>query len=265
MGKTFPIFENDKINCLICRYNYLDNIGVIFMYYNWDNWYKIILDDFSFKEEDDIESAKYLNENVSKYDVSHIDFKNQCIIFGAGPSIKKHIRYLKSNVNLKEYTLIAADGTTKALLEESIFPDIIVTDLDGDMDSILKSNKSGSILYVHAHGDNIDKLRKYLDKLEKVVPTCQCKPFDKLENYGGFTDGDRAVHIAIYALNVKKIILAGMDFGNIITHYSRPEIGVEIKEADEFKKKKLHYAEKLINLLKKENLQIEFINLSDSI
>ena len=26
-----------------------------------------------------------------------------------------------------------------------------------------KSNKSGSILYVHAHGDNIDKLRKYLE------------------------------------------------------------------------------------------------------
>ena len=40
---------------------------------------------------------------------------------------------------------------------------------------------------------------------------------------------------------------------------------LEIKEADEFKKKKLYYAEKLINLLKKENLQIEFINLSDSI
>ena len=30
----------------------------------------------------------------------------------------------------------------KALLEEDIVPDIIVSDLDGDMDSILKSNDS---------------------------------------------------------------------------------------------------------------------------
>lgn len=235
------------------------------MYNNWDEWYKIILDDFSFKQEDDIKSAEFLNERVSKFDVSHIDFKNQSIIFGAGPSIKKHLAFLKSNVNLKDYTLIAADGTTKALLEESIIPDIIVTDLDGDMDSIIESNKLGSILYVHAHGDNLDKLKKYIDKLDKVVPTCQCKSFGNLENFGGFTDGDRAVHIAVYSIGVKKIILAGMDFGNIITNYSRPEIGVEFKEADTFKKKKLCYAKKLIDSLKKENLQIEFVNLCDSI
>ncbi|MBE6486249.1 MAG: DUF115 domain-containing protein [Methanosphaera stadtmanae] len=235
------------------------------MYNNWDKWYKIILDDFSFKEEDDIESARYLNEKVSKFDMSHIDFKHQCIVFGAGPSIKKHIAYLKRNVNLKDYTLIAADGTTKALLEESIVPDIIVTDLDGDIESIFKSNKLGSILYVHAHGDNLDKLKSYLDELNKVVPTCQCRSFGNLENYGGFTDGDRAVHIAVYALKVEKIILAGMDFGNIITNYSRPEIGVEFKVADSFKKKKLCYAKKLIDNLKKENFQIEFINLCDSI
>lgn len=235
------------------------------MYNNWDKWYKIILDDFSFNEEDDIKSAEFLNERVSKFDVSHIDFRNQCIVFGAGPSIKKHLAFLKSNVNLEDYTLIAADGATKALVEESIIPDIIVTDLDGDMDSIAESNKLGSILYVHAHGDNLDKLKEFIDRLDKVVPTCQCKSFGKLENFGGFTDGDRAVHIAVYSLGAKKIILAGMDFGTIITNYSRPEIGVEFKEADAFKKKKLCYAEKLIDSIKKENIQIEFINLCDSI
>ncbi len=235
------------------------------MYNDWEKWYKVILDDFSFDENDDIASAKYLDEKVSKFDLSHIVFKDKCIVFGAGPSIKKHISYLKSNTNLKDYTLIAADGSTKALLEENIIPDIIVTDLDGDMDCIIESNKRGSILFVHAHGDNMDKLKRFLDELEKVVPTCQCKAFGKLENYGGFTDGDRAVHLAVYALNVKKIVLAGMDFGNIVTNYSRPEIGVEFQEADSFKKKKLCYAKKLIESLKKENLQIEFVNLCDSI
>lgn len=235
------------------------------MYNDWDKWYDIILDDFSFDENDDILSAIYLNENISKFDLSHIDFKDKCIVFGAGPSIKKHIHYLKSNSNLKDYTLIAADGTTKALIEEGIIPDIIVTDLDGDMESIFTSNKKGSILFVHAHGDNMDKLKKYLDKLERVVPTCQCKAFGNLENYGGFTDGDRAVHIAVFGLCMKKIVLAGMDFGDVVTNYSRPEIGVELQEADDFKKKKLSYAKKLIESLKKENVQIEFVNLCDSI
>lgn len=235
------------------------------MYNDWDKWYEIILEDFSFDEKDDILSAEYLNEKVSKFNLSHMDFKDRCIVFGAGPSIKKHISYLKSNFNLDEYTLIAADGSTRALLEEDVFPDIIVTDLDGDMDSIIESNRKKSLLFVHAHGDNMDRLKTYLDKLEKVVPTCQCRAFGSLENYGGFTDGDRAVHIAVYLLKVKKIILAGMDFGSVVTKYSRPEIGVELQEADDFKKKKLFYAKKLIESLKKENLQIEFVDLCDSI
>ena len=236
------------------------------MYNNWDKWYDVIVDDFSFNKVDDYCSAKILNEKISiigKYDVSHIEWPMQSIIFGAGPSIKKHIRFIKNNVDFKKYVLIAADGATTALLEEDIIPDIIVTDLDGNMDHIIESNKLGSIVYVHAHGDNIELINKYFDKLDKIIPTCQCKHFGLLENYGGFTDGDRATHIAVYALNSKKIILAGMDFGKIITNYSRPEIGVKLQRADNFKEKKLVYAERLIDSLKKENVQIEFINLND--
>lgn len=238
------------------------------MYNNWDKWYSIILDDFSFSMDDDILSAKVMNEKIEKigkFDMSQMDLPHQAIIFGAGPSIKKHIDYLKSNVVLEDYVLIAADGATSALLEENIIPDIIVTDLDGNMVDIFWSNNHGSVLYVHAHGDNIEKIETYLEKLDKIIPTCQCKSFGNLENYGGFTDGDRAVHIAAYSLHSQKIILAGMDFGDIITNYSRPEIGVSFQKADFFKKKKLSYAEKLIDSLKKENVQIEFINLNNSI
>ncbi|RAP47314.1 MAG: 6-hydroxymethyl-7,8-dihydropterin pyrophosphokinase [Methanosphaera sp. rholeuAM6] len=235
---------------------------------NWENWYDLILDDFSFSKSDDELSARVLNEKINKkgkFDISHIHFPHQCIIFGAGPSIKRHIAYLKSTVNLDKYILIAADGATTALLEEGIIPDIIVTDLDGNMNDIILSNREGSIVYVHAHGDNIEKIEKYMDKLDKIIPTCQCKSFGNLENYGGFTDGDRAVHIALYSLNVNRIILAGMDFGDTVTHYSRPEINSEMERADDFKKKKLEYAQKLINSLKKENVHIEFIDLNDSI
>lgn len=231
---------------------------------DWDRYYEVILDDFSFSRSDDELSAEILNDKIGKtekFNIVHVDFPHQCIVFGAGPSIKKHIDYIKHNLVLEDYILIAADGATTALLEEEIIPHIIVTDLDGKMEDIIKSNRLGSILYVHAHGDNIDKIEKYFDKLDKIIPTCQCKAFGQLENYGGFTDGDRAAHIAVYALKVHKIILAGMDFGNVITKYSRPEIEKDIDNADEFKKKKLCYAQKLMESLKKENVQVEFIYL----
>lgn len=69
------------------------------------------------------------------------------------------------------------------------------------------------------------------------------------------------MHIALYDLKIKDITLAGMDFGNIITNYSRPEIEVELKEADDIKKLKLVYAKKLIESLKLENENIKINNL----
>ncbi|OED29531.1 6-hydroxymethylpterin diphosphokinase MptE-like protein [Methanosphaera sp. WGK6] len=235
-------------------------------YNNWDKWYDLICDDFNFNKKNDEYAADFLNNMImkkGKHDITHHYLPDKCIVFGAGPSIKKHIQLIKQEFNLKDYTLIAADGATEALLEENIIPTIIATDLDGNINSIQESNKKGSILYVHAHGDNLDNLKKYVPLLENIIPTTQSKPKELLENYGGFTDGDRAVHIAVYALAMKEIIMAGMDFGDIITRYSRPEINSQVGKADDFKKLKLSYAEKLINSLKKENFQVKFINLLD--
>ncbi len=237
-------------------------------YNNWNKWYQKILFDFKFSQDDDEKSANILNkiiEKKGKFNIENIDVLEEGIVFGAGPSIKKHIDYIKNNYNLKNYTLIAADGATTALLEENIIPDIIVTDLDGNIDSIIEANQKGSILYVHAHGDNIDKIKTYIDDLKNIIPTTQSEKHDLLENYGGFTDGDRAVHIGVYALNLSKIIMAGMDFGNIITNYSRPEINTSLKKADKFKELKLKYAEELITSLKNENPKIQIINLIDYI
>ncbi|WP_304125170.1 6-hydroxymethylpterin diphosphokinase MptE-like protein [Methanosphaera cuniculi] len=238
----------------MCRYN------------NWDKWYVKILDDFNFSMKEDIKSANLLNELImkkGKFNIDDMDVKKQAIIFGAGPSIKKHITYLKENFKLDDYTLIAADGTTEALMEEDIIPDIIVTDLDGKITPIKNANHKGSILYVHAHGDNIDKIQKHVKNLENIIPTTQAKPTGLLENYGGFTDGDRAVHIAIYALGINDITMAGMDFGTIVTRYSRPNILTPQAETDEFKEKKLDYASKLIKSLSDNNKDVKIVNLVD--
>ncbi len=233
----------------------------------WIGWYEKILEDFKFDPIADMEAAEYLNdflkehENI-KVDVDDLPHNDKFIIFGAGPSIKEHLKLLKEDFDLGVFTLVAADGATSALLEESILPDIIVTDLDGAMDDIIRANKAGSFIVVHAHGNNLERLRVYLPKLRNILGTTQTPPIGDLHNFGGFTDGDRAVFLAV-ELGAKLIILAGMDFGDIITRYSRPQISEMTRKADEIKKLKLEYAKKLIDWII-ENEDVKIYNLVES-
>ncbi|BAP60744.1 hypothetical protein MMKA1_06270 [Methanococcus maripaludis KA1] len=222
---------------------------------SWECYYNQILDDFGYGSAEDLKSAEILEEIIKKFknnvDLNEISKKileKEVYIFGAGPSLKKHVLKLKESIE-SNITIIAADGATKALLEEDIVPDIIVSDLDGDIDSILKSNDLGSIVVAHAHGDNIDKLEKYIKLLKNIVGSTQFpKKFEFLINYGGFTDGDRCCFLA-EEFGAKKIILCGMDFGIYVTKYSRPNIEKDIELADEIKVKKLKYAEMFVNWL----------------
>ncbi|GAA5818156.1 MAG: 2-amino-4-hydroxy-6-hydroxymethyldihydropteridine diphosphokinase [Methanobrevibacter sp. CfCl-M3] len=172
------------------------------------------------------------------------------MVFGAGPSIKKHVKYLKThNKKFNDYTIIVADGAISALLEEDIVPEIIVTDLDGKIDDLLIANSKGTIFVIHGHGNNIDLIKKYTNSFNKVLGTTQSIPLENIYNFGGFTDGDRAVFLA-ESLGAKKIVLGGMDFGKYVTSYSRPNIKKNVEIADDIKIKKLEYGEKLVNWIK---------------
>ena len=138
--------------------------------------------------------------------------------------------------------MVAADGATTALIEERLSPDIVATDLDGNIDDILLANIRGANIAIHAHGDNIDKIASLTSFFNNVLGTTQAQPVGNLYNFGGFTDGDRAMFLAV-ALGASEMTLAGMDFGDIVTRYSRPNIETDLAEADDFKKKKLKYAE----------------------
>lgn len=111
----------------------------------WLEWYGKILDDFGFSRKADEESASYLESFLREHGcpgpesltVPSPDF----IVFGAGPSLRKHVKRFKEvrgNV-----TIVAADGATTALLEEGLIPHIIVTDLDGRMEDIIEANRRG--------------------------------------------------------------------------------------------------------------------------
>ena len=234
----------------------------------WEKYYKEILDDFGFSREGDEASAKLLDEILSTEgcltlnDLADIvGFSDKFIVFGAGPSIKEHVEMLKNDYDLKDYVLVAADGATTALIEQKLVPDIVATDLDGNIDDILLANIRGANIVIHAHGDNIDRIASLSSFFNNVLGTTQAQPVGNLYNFGGFTDGDRAIFLAV-ALGASEITLAGMDFGDIVTRYSRPNLSSDLSEADDFKKKKLMYAEKFTNWIV-ENEDVKLINLKE--
>ena len=155
--------------------------------------------------------------------------------------------------------MVAADGATTALIEERIAPDIVVTDLDGNLDDILLADLRGANIVVHAHGDNLDRIVQITPYFTNVLGTTQAQPVGNIYNFGGFTDGDRAIFLTV-ALGASEVTLAGMDFGEIVTKYSRPNLPDILGAADEIKRKKLEYAEKLTNWII-ENEKVEIINL----
>ena len=232
----------------------------------WERYYKEILDDFGFSRSDDENSAKVLDEILSEEGCLTLDdlaqivgFSDKYIVFGAGPSLKEHIIQLKENYDLKDYVLISADGATTALIEERLSPDIVATDLDGNLDDILLANIRGANIVVHAHGDNLDQVVKFTPFFNNVLGTTQAQPVGNVYNFGGFTDGDRAIFLAV-ALGASEITLAGMDFGDVVTKYSRPNLPTDLADADDFKRKKLMYAERFTDWII-ENENVDVINM----
>jgi uncharacterized Rossmann fold enzyme len=72
-------------------------------------------------------------------------------------------------------------------------------------------------------------------------------PVENVHNFGGFTDGDRCVFLA-EEFGAKKIVLVGMEFGNIIGKYSKGKV----KNA-ELKKQKMRAGRQLLEMLAKQS------------
>jgi 2-amino-4-hydroxy-6-hydroxymethyldihydropteridine diphosphokinase len=108
--------------------------------------------------------------------------------------------------------VIAADGATATCLDAGIVPTVIVTDLDGPVPAEVAANRRGSVVVIHAHGDNQPALREWVGQFPgEVVGSWAGPPRPDLLNVGGFTDGDRAAYLADH-LGAEKILLWGFDF-----------------------------------------------------
>ena len=206
----------------------------------WEKRYFTILKEMNYSEKKDKESALILDSILKKTDsiekIREIIQGKTVFVIGSGPSLSIAIPKLKK---LKKSIKIAADSSLEPLIDNGIIPDIIVTDLDGNEDTIKKISKTKSIFVIHAHGDNIEKLQM-VKKMKNCVGTTQTNPFNKIQNFGGFTDGDRGVFLASH-FDAKKIILFGMDFGNQVGKFSNT------KRSDrEIKLKKLEIGKDLL-------------------
>lgn len=203
----------------------------------WEPTYNDIMYDFGFNKYDDEVSVRTLkavtlNANLILDDDLHNIIMPEVTVFGDSSNLEDDVSKLTP-----VGTFIAAGSATKRMLEMGFKPDIIVTDLDGDIQSQAKANNNGAIALLHAHGDNADLIRQYAHLFKgQIILTTQSKPDRTVYNYGGFTDGDRAVCLA-RSFGARKIHLVGFDFEN-------PNLK---KGSDpEMKKKKLKWAKKII-------------------
>jgi len=201
---------------------------------NWEPVYLEILEDFGFSLASDEEAAELLQDLLCD--------RGQCmsmarakisgrvaIVCGNAPGLERELEGLQ----VKDAAFVAADGATGVLLKKGIVPEIVVTDLDSPFGAILEANQRGSIVVVHAHGDNLDALKRCVPQLSNIIGTVQCRPPEGLYNFGGFTDGDRCVFLA-RELGAAFIQLLGFDFEDL--------------SVTPRKRKKLAWAKKLIDL-----------------
>ncbi|MDX1596077.1 MAG: 6-hydroxymethylpterin diphosphokinase MptE-like protein [Nitrosopumilaceae archaeon] len=186
----------------------------------WNEKYSEILKEFGYNRTTDNKSAKLLNSILDKpisEKTLQNKIKNQTVfVVGSGYSLYKSYNALRK---FKDKTIIAADSSLESLLQNKITPDIVVTDLDGSIQSLKQLAKTKTIFVVHAHADNITKI-PFVTNFKNCIGTTQSNPIGRIKNFGGFTDGDRAVFLASY-FQAKKIILFGMDFGKRISRISK--------------------------------------------
>lgn len=111
-------------------------------------------------------------------------------------------------------------------------PHLIVTDLDGNLNKILEYFHSGSILCIHAHGDNINQMASFMPMVgSSFIGTSQVPEERSLINIEGFTDGDRAVIMAD-RLGAKTIRLDGFNFSEPVAKKNSTDKNLKLKYAE---------------------------------
>jgi len=205
----------------------------------WEPIYERILADFGFDRSGDEEAARLLSGMLTASNTASLSELKTTIsgkpvlVCGNAPKLRAEL----SEIDLSSFVIIAADGAAAVLMDLGRVPEVICTDLDGnseaDIEKEILACEKGALVLIHAHGDNTDKLEKYVSRFQRFIATTQAEPFDRVHNFGGFSDGDRCVFVA-KEFGAASIRLAGFDF--------------EDPGVSPIKKKKLVWAKELIEM-----------------
>lgn len=185
----------------------------------WFSVYRVIknkLPGLSFNKDQDaadlLSNILQRRMNVVKFHELILRFKDYGEVFVIGCSEEALDEVERNIKGIKKGLIIAADGAASLLTEFNIVPQVVVTDLDGDLEDLTYLSKKGSVLVIHAHGDNIYRIEDAVPKFEgPLIGSTQVEPRPYVYNFGGFTDGDRAVYVA-YHLGFRVVNLVGFNF-----------------------------------------------------
>jgi len=198
---------------------------------DWEPHYREILEYFGFDRAADEEAARVLSSLMTRdnlHSLAALTNGNDVTVCGNAPKLKDEIGKISGIV-------FAADAAAEVLDRNGIHPAAIFTDLDGATDRFVELNREGTIVVIHAHGDNIPLLKHWVPRFTgPVVATTQSAPLKNVHNFGGFTDGDRAV-FAAEEFGASRITLVGFDLDD--------------RNVEPMKRGKLHWARKLLALI----------------
>lgn len=193
--------------------------------FGWPARFDAIRHEFGFSQREDERAARELARRLreSPYDVPGVLWEAErrlrgfpVVVLGAADEAARGLQR-----SPKERILVTADGATTAAREVGRVPDVVVTDLDGDLDDEAWAAQEGALVFVHAHGDNQARVEQELSRFppDRVAGTCQIDPPLPLLNPGGFTDGDRACHLAAYFGSLD-LLLVGFDYSGRVGRYT---------------------------------------------
>ncbi len=181
-------------------------------YSEWEPIYRELCADFGYDPAEDSMSVRVLKAVTMNSDLCDEEailplIKETVTVIGDSPGLEED---LKSHV--PEGTILCSGSAVLRLLRAGYKPDIVVTDLDGNINAQLEASSEGAVTLILAHGDNTDLVRTYAPLFTgPVILTTQGPPENTVFNYGGFTDGDRCVCLA-REFGARRIVLLGFDF-----------------------------------------------------
>jgi uncharacterized Rossmann fold enzyme len=207
-------------------------------YDTWSDVYRAVLADFGYDLVADERARDVLAGLVDPFDTRRLRemFEGRTVaVAGGAPSLAEADDLTLAR---RADVVVAASTAADVLVDAGVEVDLMVTDLDKNVGTARDLTRAGVPVAAHAHGDNVPAVREWVPRFDPghTLPTTQAEPRGPVENFGGFTDGDRGAFLADH-FGARELRFPGWDFEDL-------SVGPE-------KRHKLVWAERLLHWLER--------------